>query len=117
MAKTHKATRKLQFTKKTQEKIYYRDNGECIFCAMGYYTDCRSGMLLQIKDIMHYIPKSSMGMGIEQNGALGCRYHHDLLDNGNRGRREDMLQRFEAYLKSIYPDWKKEDLIYRKYNF
>ena len=75
----HKYTRKLQFPKKTVEKICYRDHGECIFCSMGYYTECSSEMLLEIKDIMHYIPKSSMGLGIEQNGALGCRYHHGML--------------------------------------
>ena len=33
--KPHKYTRKLQFDKKTQEKIIQRD-GQCIFCKMGY---------------------------------------------------------------------------------
>lgn len=115
--KPHKYTKKLQFDKKTQEKIYYRDHGECIFCSMGYYTDCSSGLLLRIKDIMHYIPKSSLGLGIEQNGALGCRYHHGLLDNGNKGRRKEMLEKFAGYLKSIYPDWNEAELVYKKYDF
>ncbi len=110
-----KRTRKLQFDKKTREKIYYRDRGQCIFCNMGYHMKCKSGLLLEIKDIMHFIPKSSGGLGVEQNGALGCRYHHELLDNGKEGLRKEMLKLFEKYLCSIYPDWSKDDLVYKKW--
>lgn len=115
--KPHKYTRKLQFDTRTKKKIYERECGECIFCNMNYHMENASGMLVEIKDVMHYIPKSQMGLGIEQNGALGCRYHHNLLDNGNKGLRQEMLDRFEAYLKRIYPDWNKEELVYRKYDF
>lgn len=117
MAKSHKLTRKLQFDQKTRKRIYERDRGSCIFCAAGYHMECTSGMLLEIKDIMHFIPRSQMGLGIEQNGAIGCRYHHDLLDNGNKGLRQEMLGHFEEYLKSRYPGWDKEKLVYRKYDF
>lgn len=115
--KPHKYTNKLRFDKNVRQRIYERDNGGCIFCHMGYMNDCTSPMLLEIADIMHYIPKSKMGLGIEQNGAVGCRYHHHMLDNGNKGARQEMLERFEEYLKGIYPDWEKEKLIYRKYDF
>ena len=37
---------------------------------------------------MHIVNKSQGGLGIEQNGVLGCRYHHGLLDNGNKGLRK-----------------------------
>lgn len=114
--KKSKRTETVQFSQKTKEKIYYRDNMQCIFCSMGYCNECKSGMLLQIKDIMHFIPKSQGGKGIEQNGAVGCRYHHDLMDNGDKGLREDMLKKFEAYLRSIYPDWNKKNLFYKKYD-
>lgn len=109
----HRYTRMLQFDKKAKERIIERDHGECIFCAMGYPAG--DGLGTGIYDIMHFIPKSSMGLGIEQNGALGCRYHHSLLDNGNRGARQEMLSRFEAYLKGIYPGWDREALVYRKW--
>lgn len=115
--KPHKYTRKLQFDTKTKKKIHTRDHGECIFCVKGYHMECTSGMLLEIKDIMHFIPRSRMGLGIEQNGAVGCRYHHNLLDNGNKGLRQEMLGMFETYLKSHYPDWDKDKLVYRKYDF
>ena len=114
--KPHKYTRKLQFDLKTREKIIERDGG-CIFCMMGFPRKDATWLDLTIKDIMHFIPKSQMGLGIEQNGALGCRYHHSKLDNGNEGLRPEMLNRFEAYLRSIYPDWNKKDLVYKKYDF
>lgn len=111
----HKYTKKLQFDLKTQEKIIARD-GDCIFCMMGYSTEGSTWLDLTIKDIMHFVPKSKMGLGIEQNGALGCRYHHSKLDNGKDGLRAEMLERFEAYLRSIYPDWDKENLVFKKYD-
>ena len=114
--KPHKYTRKLQFDAKTRKKIIERDHGECIFCVRGYrmeyMPDERYG-----KDIMHFIPRSQMGLGIEQNGAVGCRYHHNLLDNGNKGLRQEMLGIFERYLKFMYSDWDKDKLVYRKYDF
>ena len=113
----HTYTRKLQFDTKTRQKIYIRDNGTCIFCRMGYHMEGASGMMIDINDIMHFIPKSQMGLGIEQNGALGCRYHHSLLDNGNKGLRQEMLGKFEAYLKSLYPGWDRKRLTYQKYSF
>ena len=68
-----------------------------------------------IADFMHYINKSAGGLGIEQNGVLGCRYHHMLLDNGNKGLREEMLQIMEKHLKKHYPGWNRENLIYKKW--
>lgn len=115
--KPHKYTKLLQFDSKTRERITERDHRVCIFCEMGYSTEGATWMELNTPDIMHFIPKSSLGLGIEQNGALGCRYHHGILDNGNRGMRHEMLERFEAYLRSIYADWSKEELVYKKYDF
>lgn len=109
-------TRKLQFDKATSEKIFARDHGECIFCQMGYHME---GWTPQAGgyDIMHFIPKSHQGMGIEQNGVLGCRYHHHMMDNGNKGLRKEMLKLLESYLRSIYPDWNRNMLIYDKWAF
>ena len=82
-----KKNQKYQFNKKIREEIWERDEGACIFCRMGYHMECKDGMLYEIKDIMHYVPKSRGGLGIPRNGAVGCRYHHGLLDNGNRGAK------------------------------
>lgn len=109
-------TKQLQFNRRTKEAVTERDR-ECLFCKMHYHMDCKSPMLYQIKDIMHYIPKSSSGLGIEENGVLGCRYHHGLLDNGSRGLREEMLKIMENHLKACYPEWDRDKLKYQKYDF
>lgn len=70
-----------------------------------------------VLSVMHYIPRSRGGLGIEENGALGCHYHHTMLDNGNTGRREEMLGLFKEYLMQQYEDWKEEDLVYDKWSF
>lgn len=105
----------MQFDKKTIEKIIARDNEVCLFCTLYYnmpeeINDCL------VFDIMHFIPKSQGGLGIEQNGVLGCRYHHHLLDNGNKGLRSEMLRIMEENLRSTYEDWGKENLVFNKAN-
>lgn len=59
-----------------------------------------------IHDIMHFIPKSHMGLGVEENGAEGCRYHHTLYDNS--GNRKEWRKSFRDYLKSKYVNWSEE---------
>lgn len=70
-----------------------------------------------ILSVMHYIPRSKNGLGIAQNGAVGCQYHHEMLDNGNMGRREEMLEMFKEYLQEHYPDWNEDELVYSKWRF
>ena len=50
----------------------------------------------------------------EQNGVTACRSHHQLLDNGNKGLRAEMLEFAECYLKEQYPGWDREKLVYKK---
>lgn len=113
-----KYTKLLQFDRNTVEQIYERDNYSCLFCRMGYKIAGKnlSSIEFNIFDPMHFIPKSSLGLGVVENGVCGCRYHHHQLDNGNKGLRTEMLSIMEEYLKSIYPDWDKEKLVYRKWN-
>lgn len=111
-------TKLLQFDKATREQIFERDNYSCLFCNIGYHVkgQNRSELEFNIFDVMHFIPKSKMGLGIPQNGVTGCRYHHHLLDNGNKGLRAEMLLIMEEYLKEHHLDWDKDKLVYRKWN-
>lgn len=103
MKKSKKNKVNYNFPKETCELIAERDGNECLFCKMQYHMDkCRSEMLLGIPDIMHYINKSQGGLGIEENGVLGCRYHHGLLDNGNLGLRPEMLEIMKEHLMQQY---------------
>lgn len=101
---------------KVRQIIHERDKG-CVFCRLGYmlppedeFTTC-TGTL----QIMHYIPRSQGGLGIPENLALGCLWHHNMMDNGNLCLRDDMLLIFEEYLKAHYESWDKEKLFYSKW--
>lgn len=110
----NKRTKKLQFSQATKKKIAERDQ-ECVFCKLGYSAEGADPFSIQIKDPMHIINKSQGGLGIEQNGALGCRYHHNLLDNGNKGLRQQMIDDLKKYMQTLYPGWDPESLVYKKY--
>ncbi len=110
----NKRTKALQFTEKIALEIVERDQG-CIFCKQGYHMHGTDSLAYQVTDIMHIVNKSQSGLGIHRNGALGCRYHHHLLDNGNEGLRKEMIQILHEYMKGLYEDWNLEDLVYKKY--
>lgn len=106
-----------EFSKAAREIIKERDRG-CIFCKLGYDTAGALPMdLATYGGIMHFVPRSHGGLGIPENGAVGCYHHHNMLDNGNKGKREEMLSLFEEYLKDQYPSWDKEQLIFNKWRF
>ena len=91
--------RKFQFNEKARHEICARDDETCIFCRRGYHMENKDTLLYRKKDIMHYINKSQGGLGLPENGAVGCRYHHMLLDNepgaarGNAGNLPGPSQR------------------------
>ena len=112
MAKSKQAKAR-EFSAKAREEIKKRDGG-CIFCKMGYHMAAEAGYL---HSVMHYIPRSQNGLGIPENGAIGCQYHHTMMDNGNEGLREEMLEIFREYLKQQYPGWDESKLTYSKWSF
>lgn len=106
-----------EFSQSVRKNIIERDNDTCIFCQKEYHMEKATPLGLSLRSVMHYIPRSANGLGIPENGALGCQYHHEMLDNGNEGRREEMLGIFQEYLMSEYEDWNEDDLIYSKWDF
>ena len=98
----------LEFPPKTREAIKKRDGG-CIFCIKFGYSG------FPPTQIMHYVPRSHMGMGVEENGAWGCVKHHQELDNGTDSI--PLRKYFKEYLGSKYPDWDETKLIYTKWSF
>jgi hypothetical protein len=64
-------------------------------------------------DPMHIVNKSQGGLGVEQNGVIGCRGHHHLLDNSEYN--EEMRTMAEDYLRVLYPGWTRESVTYNKY--
>lgn len=112
MAKRSKRAKATDFDSKTRARIKQRDRNECLFCRLGKYGVSDTRWLPP--QIMHYIPRSAGGLGIEENGVEGCQYHHNLMDNGNTGQREEMRADMRKYLKGLYPGWNEEMLYYRK---
>ena len=99
-----------EFPPDVRERIKERDGG-CIFCNILFKLPPRQ---MRATDIMHIVPRSQGGLGVEQNGVYGCRWHHDILDNGNKGLRPAMMDYIEKYMGRLYPGWNKENLIYKK---
>jgi predicted restriction endonuclease len=114
VGRLNKRTKALQFPKATALKIVERDE-MCIFCKLYYHMDSTSTLAYQIQQIMHIVNKSQGGLGIEENGVLGCQYHHGLLDNGNLGLRDEMIEILEEHLKNLYPGWTEDSVKFDKW--
>lgn len=107
-------TKYLQFSRETAAKIRNRDV-DCFFCRRGYHMEWALPGDLRIPDIMHVVARSHQGLGIEQNGVLGCRYHHTLLDNGNKGLHAEMEDMLMDYMRELYPGWTPDSVTYSKW--
>lgn len=107
-------TKYLQFDRATAEKIIARDQC-CFFCARGYHMDGALQLDTHVQDIMHIVPRSHLGLGVKENGVLGCRYHHSLLDNGNKGLHAEMEGMLHEYMRELYPGWTPESVTYSKW--
>ena len=94
-------TKALQIPMKVKKRVYERDKGRCIWCK-------KPG-----DPVVHFIAKSQGGLGIEQNIICGCYQCHTRYDQTDS--REEYRKIAREYLKSQYPDWKEEDLYYRKW--
>ena len=62
----------------------------------------------------HYIPRSAGGKGVEENVVTLCPRCHSMYDQGID--RRTTAAYIEEYLKSKYPHWDKELLVYKKGN-
>ena len=86
---------------KTKYEVWERDNHRCIFCGS-----------TQAMPNAHYIPRSKGGLGVPQNVVTACNECHFKMDNSKY--RKEYLSKTREYLKSHYPGWYEEDLIYAK---
>ena len=93
----------LSIPKRVKDAVWERDNHCCVW----------SGSQSAFPDA-HYIPRSLGGLGIEENILTLSRESHDRYDNGTRKEREEMREFFRRYLRSKYPDWDEDKLIYRR---
>jgi 5-methylcytosine-specific restriction endonuclease McrA len=87
-----------------KQKVWERDNHHCINCGSPYSMPNA-----------HYISRAHGGLGIEENIVTLCLDCHHNYDNGkSKELKEHIKEKIERYLKSIYPNWDKDSLIYKK---
>lgn len=112
-----KRTKACDISANVSKEVRKRDEG-CIFCQMGYRMPPEDEFITAMGQlqIMHFVPRSQGGLGIPQNLACGCAWHHMLLDNG-KDTRADMLSKFEEYLNARYKGWNREMVVFNKWRF
>ena len=96
-----KRAKACNITLRVKQAVYERDLGLCVICHKQGIPNA------------HYIRRSQGGLGIEQNVVTLCMTCHNDYDNGSK--REEYGQIIENYLSSIYDNWNKEDLVYKKW--
>lgn len=99
-------------THQVKHEVFLRDNGRCVVC----------GNMHNVMPNAHFIPRSAGGLGIPENIVTLCSNMtenkcHYKFDFGTIEEREEIGAKIEKYLRSKYPDWNREKLIYKKYNF
>lgn len=95
-----KRTKALAIPREVKEKVWERD-GCCVYC----------GSPFGIPNA-HYIARSHGGLGLEENILTLCPDCHRAYDQSTK--RKDMKEFFRDYLKSKYPEWDEQKIIYRR---
>lgn len=93
-------TKYTNITPAVKRAVYIRDNGRCVLCGRPGDPWC------------HVVPRSQGGLGREENIVTLCPDCHRSYDQGTN--RNALYARLVAYMKGFYPDWNREDMIYKK---
>ena len=106
----NKRAKACDISTKVKNAVFERDNGCCVVCGNSY----------NVMPNAHYISRAHGGLGIEQNIVTLCTEFtenkcHRRYDFGTREEHEGIKSIIRDYLKSQYPDWDEENLIYRKW--
>lgn len=99
----HKSTKATEIPMKVKKVVWERDGYACIYC--GKYVDVYYAN-------SHYIKRSHLGKGIEQNVVTACPTCHDKYDFKDFDGA--MKNYTREYLSRLYDEWNEDDLVYRK---
>ena len=97
----HRMTKFTQIPQSVKDAVFARDGERCILC------QSPNGL-----PNAHVVRRSQLGMGIEKNIVTLCYECHKAFDEGKDS--EALYAKIVAYLKGFYPDWTRDDVIYRK---
>lgn len=99
----HRLTKYTSIPKSVKQTVYNRDRCKCVMCGRFVPEYCASA---------HYIARSQLGLGIEQNIVTLCPECHGLYDNSVY--RDQIRDRLREHLQFCYPGWDETKLVYRK---
>ena len=100
--RSSKLSKACDIPQSVRDIVEARDKGICVICKVN-----------KGEPNMHYIARSQLGLGIEQNIVCGCLKCHTEYDNGKY--REHHGEVIKRYLQNKYENWNEEDLIYKKW--
>ena len=100
----HKSTKECSIPMSVKKRVWERDHGQCVICGSTYTAAPNA----------HYIPRSHLGLGIEQNIVTLCLACH--CDYDNSVKRPYYAALIRMHLKRCYPDWDESKLVYRKFD-
>ena len=92
-------------SKEVKQKVWERDKHKCIYCGREVPMEFANS---------HYIKRSQLGLGIEQNIVTACHICHYKYDFG--ANCKDMIEYTRKYLSSFYGSLNKRELTYHKYS-
>ena len=98
----HKSTKATLIPLSVKYKVWERDSHCCIICGSP-----------NAAPNAHYIRRSQMGKGIEENVVTLCNQCHYDFDNGSK--RKEYGQIIKDYLDMYYPGFPDEKRRYHKY--
>lgn len=94
-------TKACDISNEVRKIVRERDNDACIFCH-------RYG-----SQVAHFVGRAQGGLGIPENLVLACvECHHNMDQSDMRNAYKEIAR---DYLMSKYPNWKEEDLYYKKW--
>lgn len=104
-----KRSKSTNISQKIKQIVWERDGGKCVVCGNSY----------NVMPNAHYIPRSKGGLGIEENIVTLCTEFtknkcHRKYDFGSYEERENIEQIIKNYLKTKYPNWDEESLVFRR---
>lgn len=100
----HKSTKACDIPMDVKKRVWERDDHRCVICGSTYTAAPNA----------HYIPRSHLGLGIEENIVTLCMPCH--CDYDNSAKRPYYAALIRMHLKRCYPDWDESKLTYKKFD-
>ncbi len=103
VGKKHKSTKATEIPKKVKMTVWERDKHCCIFCGTPVPWNMANS---------HFIKRSHLGLGIEQNIMTNCLTCHEKFEKEPKDGW--MHEKARRHFKECYEGWDEDSLIYKK---